>query len=102
MSPTRRPNLSCAPSTASSSISMSCAWPPIWKSRNCSGRAIPIDEQMADYLKYEEIVDEDMSLDDIQRFVEHHIKAEECFDFYTALRRAAQESAGKRKSKSKA
>jgi hypothetical protein len=54
------------------------------------GHAVPIDQQMADYLKNAEIIDETTSLDDAQRFVEHHLKAEECYDFYVALRRAAQ------------
>jgi endonuclease III len=65
------------------------------------GHCVPVDNQMADYLKNEEIVDENMSNEDIQKFVEHHVKAEDCFDFYTVLRRAAAASETKKKARAK-
>jgi len=54
------------------------------------GHAVPVDSQTAELLKGEEIVEEAMNLDEIQRFVEHHVKAEECYEAYTALRRWVQ------------
>ncbi len=54
------------------------------------GHTVPIDTQMLDYLKEEEILESDTSLEEAQKFVEHHIKAEECHDFYAAVRTAAQ------------
>jgi endonuclease III len=65
------------------------------------GHAIPVDEEMAEYLRDHEIVDATMSVEEIQRFVEHHIKAEECYDFYCVVRRAAHAGEGKRKAKAK-
>src|SRR5688572_24471522 len=61
------------------------------------GHAVPLDDDMVAYLKEEEILEEDTSLEDAQRFVEHHIKADECHGFYASLRAAA--SKGKRKAK---
>ena len=48
----------------------------------------------------QEIVEAGSSLDDAQKFVEHHLKAEECYEFYRMLRGSCtfEESAkGKRK-----
>ena len=66
------------------------------------GHAIPVDDEMLAYLRDHDIVDDKTTLADAQRFVEHHIKAEECYDFYTAVRKAAQAEAGKKKAKAKA
>jgi hypothetical protein len=64
------------------------------------GNAFPLDETMLEYLKEEEIFEEDASLEDAQRFIEHHIKAEELYPFYASLRAAAMEgNRGKRKQK---
>ena len=64
------------------------------------GNAFPIDDAMLEYLKEEEIFDEDTSLEDAQKFVEHHIKAEELYPFYASLRAEAMEgNRGKRKQK---
>lgn len=65
------------------------------------GHTIPLDEQMLEYLRGEEIVESQTSLEEAQKFVEHHIKAEECHDFYRAFRAAAQASAGKDAKKKK-
>ena len=54
------------------------------------GHTVPIDTQILDYLKDEGILESDTSLEEAQKFVEHHIKAEECHDFYAAVRTAAQ------------
>jgi hypothetical protein len=70
------------------------------------GHAVPVDEQMLAYLRDERIIDDKTTLGEAQRFIEHHIKAEECHDFYTVFRQAAQDFAadgggGKKRSKSK-
>jgi endonuclease III len=64
------------------------------------GHSIPIDDDMLQYLKDQEILEESMALEEAQRFLEHHIKADECHEFYSVLRQAAQsapKSDGKRK-----
>ena len=64
------------------------------------GHAFPIDEQMLEYLIDEEVLEEGTSLDDAQKFVEHHLKAEDLHPFYVALRSASADGAkGKKKSK---
>jgi endonuclease III len=55
------------------------------------GHAVPVDQLMLDYLRDQEVVDPETPLEEIHRFLEHHVKAEECFDFYVAVRRASQE-----------
>jgi endonuclease III len=54
------------------------------------GHAVPIDGQALAYLKAQGIIEENTSLDESQRFVEHAMKAEECHDLFACLRRAAQ------------
>ena len=66
------------------------------------GHAVPVDEQMLAYLRDERIIDDKTTIGEAQRFIEHHIKAEECHDFYTAFRKAAQSEGGKKKAKAKA
>jgi len=51
------------------------------------GHAFPIDDEMLAYLKEQEILDADLPLEEAQKFIEHHLKAEECGDLYTCLRR---------------
>lgn len=64
------------------------------------GNSFPIDETMLDYLKEEEIFEEDATMEDAQRFIEHHIKAEDLYPFYVSLRGEAMEgNRGKRKQK---
>jgi hypothetical protein len=52
---------------------------------------------MMGYLKEEEILEENLSLEEAQKFVEHHIKADECHSFFASFRAAT--SKGKRKAK---
>ena len=73
------------------------------------GHTIPVDEQTVEYLKGEDVLEPDTGVEEAQKFLEHHIKAEECHDFYTAVRVAsAAASAGasaadeKKKKKAKA
>jgi endonuclease III len=63
------------------------------------GHSFPIDDSILAYLAEEEIVEEGTNLDDAQKFIEHHIKAEECHAFFTALRTAVTEGKGKKKVK---
>jgi hypothetical protein len=69
------------------------------------GHAVPVDELMLAYLREQDVVDPQTPLAEIHRFIEHHVKAEECSDFFFAVRRASQELAGPdgevRKKKSK-
>ena len=53
------------------------------------GHAIPVDTEIVAYLLEEEIIDDKATIVDAQKFLEHHIKAEECHDFYTAIRHVA-------------
>ena len=66
------------------------------------GHTVPLDDQMVDYLKTEGILEPETSLEEAQKFLEHHVKAEECHDFYAVVRDAAQsagDDAGKKKKK---
>ena len=63
------------------------------------GHAFPVDEGMLAYLADEEIVEEGTSAEEAQKFVEHHVKAEECHPFFRALRAAVMEGKGKKKAK---
>ena len=62
------------------------------------GHAVPLDDTTVAYLREQEIVEDGATLDDAQRFVEHQVKAEECYDLYVVLRKAnsdeKQESKG--------
>jgi endonuclease III len=63
--------------------------------------AIPVDESIAAYLKREEIVEEEMPTEEVQRFVEHHTKAEDHYEMYSMLRRVAAGAGDKKKVKAK-
>jgi endonuclease III len=63
------------------------------------GHALPIDNAMRDLLVDEEILDEGTSLDDAQKFAEHHIRAEECYAFFAALRARTAEGKSRKKAK---
>jgi len=64
------------------------------------GPAVPIDDMMLACLREEGVVDETTSLEDAQKFVEHHLKADECYDFYATLRMSCTaEESGKTKKK---
>jgi hypothetical protein len=63
------------------------------------GHAFPLDEGMLAYLSEEEVLEDGTNLEDAQKFVEHHVKAEECHPFFTALRAAVLEGKGKKKAK---
>src|SRR5687768_11071947 len=44
------------------------------------GHAFPADDEALAHLRDHGIVEDATSLDEAQRFVEHHLKAEECYD----------------------
>ena len=68
------------------------------------GHTVPMDDQMLEYLREEEIVEWDGRViwPIEQRFLEHHVKAEECFEVYTVLRAAAQSAGDDARKKKKA
>src|SRR4051812_48956958 len=63
------------------------------------GHACPIDRQMLEYLSEEEILEEGTAADDAQKFVEHHLKHEDMYPFFVALRTAVTEGKGRKKAK---
>jgi endonuclease III len=63
--------------------------------------AMPVDEEILEYLKEEEVVEPDATAEDAQKFVENQLKTEELYDFFVAVRQAAVESP-KSKKKAKA
>ncbi|MBA2707050.1 MAG: hypothetical protein H0U59_04510 [Gemmatimonadaceae bacterium] len=64
------------------------------------GNAFPIDDSMLDYLKEAGVFEDDISLADAQKFIEHHVKAEDLYPLYVCLRADAMEGTrGKRKQK---
>jgi endonuclease III len=66
------------------------------------GPAVPLDDTMLQYLRDEGVLEAETTLDEAQRFVEHHLKAEEYHPFFVALRAKALDSSKGRKSKAKA
>jgi len=50
------------------------------------GHAFPIDDDILAYLIDQEILDEGTTLAEAQKFVEHHLKADECYEFFYAAR----------------
>jgi len=63
------------------------------------GHAIPTDDLIVSYLKEQEIVEEGAGVEDAQRFIEHHLKAEECHDFYVVMRKAVADDKERTKKK---
>ena len=66
------------------------------------GHAFPIDEEILDYLRGQGIVEDGATLDDAQRFIEHQLKAEECYDLFASMRRAVSDEGSRAKKKAKA
>ena len=66
------------------------------------GHAFPLDEEILDYLREQGIVEDAATLDDAQRFIEHQLKAEECYDLFFAMRRVLADEGGRTKKKAKA
>ncbi len=62
--------------------------------------AVPVDDQILALLKAENCVDPGVGAEEAQRFVEHQLKAEECYEFYAAARHHAQNAKPSKKKKS--
>jgi endonuclease III len=59
--------------------------------------AFPIDDDMLEYLIEEDTLEEGTGLQDAQKFVEHHLKGDELYDFYASLRSACHNSPKRKK-----
>jgi endonuclease III len=66
------------------------------------GHAFPIDDEVASYLKEQGILEDGATLDEAQRFVEYHLKAEECYDFFVASRKVVSDDGSRSRKKAKA
>jgi hypothetical protein len=53
------------------------------------------------FLIEEGVADEKATIVDVQKFVEHNLKAEEIHEFYTAVRRAAHNESERARKKAK-
>jgi endonuclease III len=53
------------------------------------GHAVPVEDEIVNYLRSQGILDEQTTLEEAQKFLEHHLKAEELYDFFVVIRRAA-------------
>ena len=63
------------------------------------GHAFPLDDDTAEYLRDQKVLEDGASLDESQRFVEHQLKAEECYDLFAALRRVVSDEGTRGKKK---
>lgn len=61
------------------------------------GHAFPVDDEALEFLREHGIVEHESTLDEAQRFVEHHLKAEECYDLFARLREATSDGRKKKK-----
>jgi hypothetical protein len=52
------------------------------------GSAVPVDSEIVAFLVGEEVLEENATLDEAQRFLENNLKAEEYQDFFVCLRKA--------------
>jgi endonuclease III len=61
------------------------------------GHSFPIDDEILEFLRDQGIVEDSTPIDEAQRFVEHHLKADECHDMFASLRAGGLD--GKKKKK---
>jgi endonuclease III len=66
------------------------------------GHAFPLDEEILAYLNDQGIVEDGATLDEAQRFVEHQLKADECYDLFASMRRVVSDEGTRSRKKSKA
>ena len=66
------------------------------------GHSFPIDDEILGFLRDQGIVEDATPIDEAQRFVEHHLKAEECHDLFAALRKVVSDEGSRGKKKAKA
>ncbi len=62
-----------------------------------AANAIPVDQTLASHLIEAGIFEPETPVDEIQKFCEHHLKAEESYEFYAAMRAATARSKKKGK-----
>lgn len=62
------------------------------------GSCVPTDDDMVGYLTEAGVLEPETPLEEAQKFIEHAVKADECYEAYTVLRRVSGE-AGKKKKK---
>lgn len=65
------------------------------------GHSFPIDDEVLAYFKEQGVVEDDSNLEESQRFVEHHFKAEECHDLFAAVRKVVSDESGRSRKKTK-
>jgi endonuclease III len=53
------------------------------------GHAVPLDDEILNYLIQQGVAEAGTSLDEGQKFLEHAVKADECHELFVSLRRAA-------------
>ena len=63
------------------------------------GHAFPLDDDTAAYLRDQDVLEESATLDEGQRFLEHQLKAEECYELFGALRRVVSDEGTRGKKK---
>jgi len=63
--------------------------------------AVPIDQTMVDLLIDEEVLEEGTSLEDAQKFVEAHLKADDMWPFFCVVRATAIKKGSRAKNKKK-
>ena len=59
--------------------------------------AVPVDIETVNFLREEEVFDDKINAEEGQRFLEHNLKAEECYDFFVCMRRTLFSSRKKTK-----
>jgi endonuclease III len=65
------------------------------------GTAFPVDDTILNFLKNEEVIEPEATIEEAQKFCEAHLKADECPEFFAACRIAAfEEARAARKKKS--
>jgi endonuclease III len=63
------------------------------------GHAFPLDDDTSEYLRDQKVLEDGTSLDEAQRFLEHQLKAEECYELFAALRRVVSDEGTRGKKK---
>ena len=66
------------------------------------GHAFPLDEEILAYLSEHGIVEDGATLDEAQRFVEHQLKADECYDLFVTMRRVVSDETTRSRKKARA
>jgi endonuclease III len=61
------------------------------------GHAFPCDDATLEFLNDQGIVEDGTTLDEAQRFVEHHLKDDDCYELFSCFRAGAADGKKKRK-----